>query len=70
MTLREHLQEHSLTIAGFAALAGFPTETVRGWLYDGKVPRPDAMRAVMRATNGAVTPNDWHGVDPAQSTAA
>lgn len=70
MTLREHLRENSLTIAGFAELAGLPTETVRGWLYEGKVPRPSAMHLVMRVTGGAVTPNDWIGVETKTTAAA
>jgi DNA-binding transcriptional regulator YiaG len=60
MTLRDWCREQRLSIPAFARLIKKSPNTVRGWVYYGRVPRPPMMRKIKRVTNGAVAPADWY----------
>lgn len=73
MTLSEWLSKNKLTYTEFAKLAGLPRAQY-AWKYATGIAVPSVvnMKLIFRATNGAVTPNDFYGLgtDNAQTVAA
>ena len=60
MHLRDYLTEKGLTPAEFAAEIRVHHDAVRKWMRGERTPRPRQMLAINRATQGRVTPNDFH----------
>ncbi len=59
MKLQEYLDEKQMTSAELARQIGVTQKAVYYWLTEGRSPRPNNIRAVSKATNGAVTAMDW-----------
>ena len=59
MTLNEYLSQNDLTDTAFGAIIGRDRTTVMRWRR--WITRPDwvALEAILMATGGAVTPNDF-----------
>lgn len=63
MKLDEYLRINNLTEQAFALLIGTSQATVNRY-RNGRIPEPDAMDRIVKATSGAVTPNDFYGFEP------
>ncbi len=64
MTLEEYLEANSISVEKFARKIRAGSRAVV-YRYIGKnrrIPREDMMEKIVRATNGAVTPNDFYEV--------
>lgn len=59
MRLDDYLSKLSLTNDEFAKLVGVSTTAVQYWRHGQRIPRSSQMKAIIGATNGAVTPNDF-----------
>lgn len=59
MKLRTYLTANGIEAADFAVRMGVTGEAVRLWCADERTPRAEAMRKIVEATNGQVTPNDF-----------
>lgn len=70
MELKTYLATHAMTDAYFAELIGVDRSSVTRMRHGGQAPRADVMRKIAEVTDGAVTPNDFFGVDPRQEGAA
>ncbi|KAA5603721.1 helix-turn-helix transcriptional regulator [Roseospira marina] len=64
MKLRDWRTQHGLTANETAARCGHTWRAVLSWEAGRRMPNPSAMRAIFIATNGAVTPNDFHDLPP------
>ena len=62
MKLDSYLAAHAITQQRFAELIGCEQPTVARFLK-GRIPSPDLMVRITKATAGAVTPNDFFDVD-------
>lgn len=64
MKLADFLAQENLTQAAFGKRCDPPTSQQRiGALIAGSIPKPNFMRAIFLATDGAVTPNDFFPLD-------
>lgn len=59
MKIRSYLKSNKITQAEFAALVGTSAQAISCFCLGQRIPRPDVMRKIFDATNGAVTPNDF-----------
>lgn len=59
MQLRDYLHREWLTGADMARMVGVSRTSMARYLNGERVPDPDIMTAIERATNGAVGPRDW-----------
>jgi DNA-binding transcriptional regulator YdaS (Cro superfamily) len=59
MDLGTYITENGADIAELAKKLGVTKEAVRLWVAGSRTPRPDAMRRIVDATGGQVTPNDF-----------
>ena len=59
MKLQTFLKDSGMTSSELAKEIGVTQKAVYYWLAEGRSPRPHNIRAVARATNGAVTASDW-----------
>ena len=60
MTLAEFMSTNSLSPEEMASRIGDVSASgVKKWVYGERVPRPDQMRRIIDATDGAVMPNDF-----------
>ena len=69
MTLAEYLEQTNTTAAAFAAGLDVQRATITRYLNGSRLPIPDMMRAIKRATGDMVEPNDWY-TEPATSDEA
>lgn len=67
MTLAEYLEAHGMSQTAFAETSGVPQQDISKYLR-GRLPRPERIRQIQEATNGAVALADWYA--PAKSDAA
>ena len=58
MKLRTYLDQHRISASEFARLINVRRMTVHRYLGD-RVPRPEILKRITEATNGAVTANDF-----------
>jgi len=70
MTLSEFLETTNSTDAAFAAAVGVERTTVLRWRLGTTIPDRDSMAAIIRETEGRVTPNDFFGVPSPTDTEA
>ena len=61
MTLADYLRTRTLNGAEFGRQIGASRSAVARWLKGARIPNTAQMRAIMAATGGAVTPNDFLG---------
>jgi predicted transcriptional regulator len=59
MTLSEYLGRHSVSVSAFAAKVGVPPSTIWRVIKRQRDPGLDLLGKIMKATDGAVTPNDF-----------
>lgn len=60
MTLQDYLNEHRIGYAAFARLIGSAhRRNVERYAKGTRRPRAETLLAISKATNGAVTPNDF-----------
>lgn len=62
MTQNEYRAEHELTLEAFGALIGHSSVTVGRYETGHRIPSPEIMAKIHKATNGRVTPNDYHAL--------
>lgn len=62
MTLADWLSKNDLSATDFAKTIGCAQATVQRYIAGKRIPEPDMMSAIVEATQGAVTPNDFYGV--------
>lgn len=67
MRLGLWLDSRRIPRAAFARLVGVHPVTVTKWVTGTMLPRPEAMDAILRATDGAVAPNDFYEALKAQA---
>ena len=60
MDLRQYLSERDLTLATFGDAIGVSRVAVSRYVRGLRMPSPAVMRAIMDATEGEVTPNDFY----------
>lgn len=67
MQLQTYLELKGISEKQFAEAVGGSEGGVKKWVRRERIPRPDAMRKIVKATDGAVTPDDFfmnaNGVD-------
>lgn len=61
MKLNQYLSINKLTHADFAKKIGCRQPTITRYL-SGRVPTPEIMSLIVKATNGAVTPSDFYDI--------
>jgi transcriptional regulator with XRE-family HTH domain len=59
MKLKDYLTQRKITSSAFAKVIGVETSTVTRLASGETVPSPRVMRAIIAATGGLVTPNDF-----------
>ncbi len=59
MKLGDYLAQNAVKQKDFAARIGEGQTCVNRYCLGQRIPRPDVMRKIFAATNGAVTPNDF-----------
>ena len=63
MTLQDYLDEQGLTHKAFAERICVTTASVWRYATGNRMPRPNIMRKIVAATDGAVQPQDFYGQD-------
>ena len=61
MKLKEYRKSQGLTQPEFAEMIGRKASAVSRY-ENGRTPEPDTIKEIAKITQGAVTPNDFHGV--------
>ena len=64
MTLDCYLKKHGLTHTAFATRIGSTVQSVHRYVHGQRYPRPEIMRRIVEATDGAVTANDFLNAVP------
>lgn len=59
MKLQKFLKDSGMTSGELAKEIGVSQKAVYYWIAEERSPRPHNIRAVAKATNGAVTAMDW-----------
>ena len=59
MKLSEYLENQGLSQEGFGRLIGVTQQAVERYVSGARVPRPEVIRRIVDATDGAVEPNDF-----------
>nr|DAF54000.1 MAG TPA: Helix-turn-helix XRE-family like protein [Siphoviridae sp. ctFgp7] len=62
MKIDEYLKQSQTTQAMLASRVGVSVQAVSLFCHGERIPRPETMRKIYVATNGAVTPNDFYGL--------
>ena len=65
MMLGAYLREKKLSAAAFARQVGRSRSAVGRWVSGSRFPEPASLRAIIRATGGAVTADDFLSDDAA-----
>jgi transcriptional regulator with XRE-family HTH domain len=60
MQLADYLESQSLSHSQFAAIIGSSPSAVTLWATGQRIPTRDFMAAIQKATDKAVTANDFH----------
>lgn len=66
MTVDEWLRTNDVTEAEFAERIGSSQAAVNRY-RKGRIPEPRVMRRILTATAGAVTPNDFYGLQKSEA---
>lgn len=70
MQLKDWLEKHGVNNADFGRKIDRSAEAVRRYANGERIPDRETMPLIVDATAGAVTANDFFGIDPAESAAA
>lgn len=60
MTLKQYLSEQDLSCEAFGRLIGVGAPSVWRYATGARMPRPNIMRKIVAATDGAVQPTDFY----------
>lgn len=60
MDLRRYLDEREISIPAFAATIGVSVQSVHRYLGGDRMPLPQVLERIKRATGDLVQPNDFH----------
>ncbi|KKL85720.1 hypothetical protein LCGC14_1951930 [marine sediment metagenome] len=63
MKLSDYLKEQALTLSAFAEAVGLDVSTVHRAATGKVIPTRENMAAIVKATDGAVQPNDFYSND-------
>lgn len=63
MKLKIFLEQKNISIQQMATDLGVPYEYVRRYANEQKIPRPETMAKIVAYTKGAVTANDFYGIE-------
>ena len=61
--LHEYLKANNITVSAFAASVNTDQRVVYHWLNGEKIPRQEYMQRIYELTGGAVTANDFYGIE-------
>ena len=61
MKLREYLDDRKFSADAFGGIVGVSGHAVLKWIRGERVPRPEIMEKIVKATRGTVQPNDFYG---------
>lgn len=61
MKLREYLDDRKIPANDFGGIVGVSSHAVLKWIRGERVPRPEIMEKIVKATSGVVQPNDFYG---------
>lgn len=64
MKLSEHLTKHRISQAAFARTIKELPQTVGRYVHGDRIPESEVMQKIAEATHGAVTANDFYGIEP------
>lgn len=64
-TLKEWLTAEDIPVPRFASMIKRTPEAVRRYINGDRIPDRDTMPVIVRETRGAVTPNDFFGIEDA-----
>lgn len=71
MQLKQFLIENNLSAAEFGRLIGVRSRmTICRYVSGERMPDRSVMPKIVEVTHGAVTPNDFHGVEPGSGVEA
>lgn len=62
MKLKQFLKDNDISIPAFAESIGLAAFSVERYIK-GRLPQPDVMASIYKATKGAVQPNDFYVLD-------
>lgn len=68
MKLAEYLKETGLSVGEFAEMAGVTEQSMSRYLHGRRMPRPDVLRRIARASGGRVLAHDFVDEEPAAET--
>ncbi len=60
MQLSRYLTQNAISSSRFAAQVGVTIHAVRKWRRRDRMPRPDMISKIQKATNNQVKPKDWY----------
>lgn len=70
MKLSEYLRSNAVSRREFAAKVGITEAALCRYISGVRMPRPQIVRAIMSASGGTVTPNDFIEANPEPETPA
>jgi DNA-binding transcriptional regulator YdaS (Cro superfamily) len=62
MQLTEYLASTNTTVSKFSEMTGLLPDTINKYKMGIRIPKPEPMRLIYKATKGEVTPNDFYDV--------
>jgi transcriptional regulator with XRE-family HTH domain len=65
MDLRRYLDASDISVADFAETLGVTVQAVHRYCNGDRIPKRDVMDRILRATRGAVQPNDFFTLEAA-----
>ena len=68
MKLSDYLKENDLTLSAFAEAVGLDVSTIHRAATGKVIPTRENMDAIVKATGGAVQPNDFYSSENQEST--
>ena len=64
MQLKKWLKQEEKSPTAFGASIGVEYLSIYRWVNGKNIPSHAYMKDIFKKTNGAVTPNDFHGIGP------
>lgn len=66
MRLAQYLTEKDISPTEFARRLGKPQATISRYVNRQRIPDAESMALIVAETGGAVTPNDFYGLEPSE----
>lgn len=70
MKIAEYIKQNKISQVAFADLIGVSPQAINTFCNNQRIPRPDFMRKIYKATGGLVTPNDFYDIGDSDANAA